>query len=99
MTVPGPGPNEIRNETAPTDDTEEADESAPAPAAKTEAKATDEDEDGGSEDDDDDDEARPVNRDPYSNLDGAFGNYVTDQPRPMAANARGRANEEDDVLF
>jgi AP-2 complex subunit beta-1 len=25
----------------------------------------------------------PSNTDPYSNLDGAFGNYVADEPRPM----------------
>jgi AP-2 complex subunit beta-1 len=36
-------------------------------------------------------------QDPYSNLAGAFGNYLADEPRPM--NNAGRNREEDDLLF
>ena len=38
--------------------------------------------------------------DPYSNLGGAFGNYLADEPRPMASvNHRTRHGDEDDPLF
>jgi hypothetical protein len=52
-----------------------------------------------SESDDADDD--PVGTsDPYSNLDGAFGNYLADEPRPMASvNNRSRHGDEDDLLF
>ncbi|KAF9480124.1 Adaptor protein complex beta subunit [Pholiota conissans] len=99
VSVPGPGPNEPRAQ-APIVDTEEPD-GPPPPHGETKKSLADENSEGddvGSEQDDDD--AAPVARDPYSNLDGAFGNYVTDQPQPMAANNRGAgANEHDDLLF
>lgn len=39
-------------------------------------------------------------QDPYSNLDGAFGNYLADEPQPIAASHRaGRHNDLDDLLF
>ncbi|KAJ2930827.1 hypothetical protein H1R20_g6274, partial [Candolleomyces eurysporus] len=42
--------------------------------------------------------SRTRNDDPYSNLDGAFGSYLADEPRPMGASAhQGRHN--DDLLF
>lgn len=54
--------------------------------------------DGGS-DRDDADLSPSQSKDPYSNLDGAFGNYLADEPRPMnSANHRGRHDEED-LLF
>ena len=37
------------------------------------------------------------NTDPYSNLDGAFGNYIADEPRPMQ-NVQ-QSGIEDDLLF
>ncbi len=56
--------------------------------------------DDGIIDDDDDDEPRgAANNDPYSNLGGAFGNYLADEPKPMqAGNHNGRHGEED-LLF
>jgi AP-2 complex subunit beta-1 len=51
-------------------------------------------EDAGS--DQDEGNARPNGKqDPYSNLDGAFGNYLADEPQPMAAGNRA----VDDLLF
>lgn len=35
--------------------------------------------------------------DPYSNLDGAFGNYIADEPRPMQDVQQ--SGMEDDLLF
>ncbi|KAF8959044.1 adaptin N terminal region-domain-containing protein [Flammula alnicola] len=103
ISVPGPGPNEPRA-SAP----EAVDEGVDLPAPPVEPKPShlngdDEGEDGGSDQDQDDDSAEPIGtaeRDPYSNLDGAFGTYTADEPRPMAASTRGgRPNEEDDLLF
>jgi hypothetical protein len=56
----------------------------------------DHEEDGGA---DDDEEAPRAVGDPYSNLDGAFGNYMADQPRPMTANNHGKTEDDDDLLF
>ncbi|KAF9532938.1 Adaptor protein complex beta subunit [Crepidotus variabilis] len=53
------------------------------------------------EDDDDDVAPLPKSDDPYANLAGAFGTYMADEPRPMAAGGgggRGR-NDLDDLLF
>ncbi|KAJ7063260.1 adaptin N terminal region-domain-containing protein [Mycena amicta] len=46
--------------------------------------------------DDDDDDAPTKSRDPYSNLDGAFANYLADEPRPLKS---GQRQDEDDLLF
>jgi AP-2 complex subunit beta-1 len=55
-----------------------------------------EDEDAGSDQDEGD--AKPNGKhDPYSNLDGAFGNYLADEPQPIAAS--NRAGDLDDLLF
>ncbi|KJA20194.1 hypothetical protein HYPSUDRAFT_203899 [Hypholoma sublateritium FD-334 SS-4] len=101
VTVPGPGPNEARSDPAPTINAADSDGPPPVQSKRTDVQADDEEDDAGSEqDDDDDDDNTPAIRDPYSNLDGAFGNYVTDQPRPMAANkGGGRSHDEDDLLF
>ncbi|TFK29899.1 adaptor protein complex AP-1 [Coprinopsis marcescibilis] len=52
------------------------------------------------DEDQSDEEDKPVqntrSKDPYSNLDSAFGNYLVDQPKPM--DHRGRHND-DDLLF
>jgi AP-2 complex subunit beta-1 len=42
-------------------------------------------------------EYEPSSADPYSNLDGAFGNYVADKPRPMQ-DVR-QSGIDDDLLF
>lgn len=101
VTVPGPGPNESHS--TPSEqivDTQDVDhvEQAPPPAPK--APHTERDEEG--DDAGSDDDAHPTGPagDPYSNLDGAFGNYMADEPRPMAASSRGgRPNDDDDLLF
>lgn len=71
----------------------EAKPSPPIPSVSNDVDATQ------SESDDAEDE--PVGAtDPYSNLDGAFSNYLADQPRPMASvNHRTREGEEEDLLF
>lgn len=56
----------------------------------------DEDAEAGVDGDDDDDIGNPV-ADPYANLDGAFGGYLADQPRPMIGHQRGN-NDLDDLL-
>lgn len=80
-------------------DTQDVDhvEQAPPPAPKTPyAERDEEGDDAGSDQDD----TAPAAGDPYSNLDGAFGNYMADEPRPMAASGRGgRPNDDDDLLF
>jgi len=97
VSVPGPGPNEPRAQ-APVIDTDESDDLPPPPPGPKASIADDDNDDDDEGSDQDDDDAAPVARDPYSNLDGAFGNYVTDQPQPMAANNRGE-NGQDDLLF
>jgi hypothetical protein len=46
--------------------------------------------------DDDDDEVTHETNDPYSNMDGAFGSYLADEPQPMGKSQRG---DLDDLLF
>jgi AP-2 complex subunit beta-1 len=63
----------------------------------TDAAPSDSGYDNGEEDTDD--EPRGPG-DPYSNLDGAFSNYLADEPQPITAgNHRGRHGDEDDLLF
>jgi AP-2 complex subunit beta-1 len=51
----------------------------------------------GDDDDEDEDERQPRQaNDPYSNLDGAFANYLADAPQPLTGS---RNNDDDDVLF
>lgn len=47
---------------------------------------------------DDDDAVPNTASDPYSNMDGAFGNYMADEPQPMAA-GKGSRGDLDDLLF
>jgi len=73
-------------------------EQAPPPAPKT--PHTDEEGDDAGSDQEVTGPVGPAAGDPYSNLDGAFGNYMADEPRPMAASSRaGRPNDDDDLLF
>lgn len=103
--VPGPGP--IESHSAPTDlvatdqpEGEAEAEETTQPGPKTSLIDDEEGEDLGS---DQEDEAVATagkeGRDPYSNLDGAFGNYVADEPKPMGANSRGGRHDDDDLLF
>lgn len=73
--------------------TPEAKPTPPIPSVSNDADAT--------QTESDDAEDEPVGpTDPYSNLDGAFGNYLADQPRPMASvNHRTRNGDEEDLLF
>ncbi|TDL27532.1 Adaptor protein complex beta subunit [Rickenella mellea] len=52
---------------------------------------------GNDEEDEDaeEEEDRPQNNDPYAGLDGAFGGYAADQPRPMG----GKRGDDEDLLF
>lgn len=93
--VPGPGPNESHSGLSTTDNPDHPE----AVASREPRPNQGEDEDAGS--DQDEDNAQPnSNQDPYSNLDGAFGNYLADEPQPItASNRAGRHNEVDDLLF
>ncbi|PPQ78078.1 hypothetical protein CVT25_015612 [Psilocybe cyanescens] len=104
--VPGPGPIEshaVNAELVTTDQPEaeaDAEETMTTGAPKSSLLDDDEGEDLGS---DQEDEAVATagkeGRDPYSNLGGAFGNYVADEPKPMGANSRGGRHDDDDLLF
>lgn len=98
INVPGPGPTEpqpAEPEPEPPVPTivPVAKPEPPIPAVSNDTDATQ------SESDDAEDE--PVGApDPYSNLDGAFRDYLADQPLPMASvNHRTRHGDEDDLLF
>ncbi|KAF9500909.1 Adaptor protein complex beta subunit [Pleurotus eryngii] len=69
--------------------------SKPEPELPKSISSPTEDDEAG---DDGDDHAPPQakSNDPYANLGGAFGGYVTDEPRPMGA---GRNGDIDDLLF
>jgi AP-2 complex subunit beta-1 len=106
VTVPGPGPVEPTRESDsnPTTDrllpSAEVLQNKPPPSTPTEEAGnllteSAEDEDGNADRDVDDDIPAKAN-DPYSNLDGAFGNYLIDEPRPVL---RGQHGDEDDLLF
>ena len=99
VSIPGPGPSEPKVQTpssllelkpvpatldsTPTD--------SPSPVLPTSREAGD----SSSDQDDDVDPAAAGAHDPYSNLEGAFGNYLADEPRPM----KGGRHNDDDLLF
>src|SRR5271154_5418751 len=90
ITVPGPGPVETHGE-----DVMASTATLPNPASKPPPLVPPDNEDRsvaergrGEEGDGDGDEDELVGRratsnDPYSNLDGAFRNYLQDEPRPL----------------
>lgn len=96
INVPGPGPIESHSSNL-------IDESPPPPPPASEKKSpnpqaaeskTEESTEG---DAGSDQEAETTGADdPYANLDGAFGNYLADEPRPLGATAR---NDLNDLLF
>ncbi|KAF7304845.1 AP complex subunit beta [Mycena kentingensis (nom. inval.)] len=97
VSVEGPGPVESHQHAAdepPPPPPSDAAISKPTPPIPAASSAEDEDDNS----DDDGPPAKPQqnSNDPYSNLDGAFGNYLADEPRPMAGQ---RQQDEDDLLF
>lgn len=101
ISVPGPGPKESHSRDA---DTEADVPALPSKAAVEDSPSTSSQQEPDSDDaflDDDDDEPKgPANDDPYSNLGGAFGTYLADEPKPMGAGShKGRHGEEEDLLF
>ncbi|KAJ6547517.1 adaptin N terminal region-domain-containing protein [Mycena capillaripes] len=95
VSVPGPGPSEPheREDTPPP----LPDVPKPTPPIPSEGESGDNASDDDGEADADDEPRGRSDGDPYSNLDGAFGNYVADEPRPM--NAGGRQGDDEDLLF
>jgi len=97
VNVPGPGPTESHSTqsgfvTTNTDLPE-------AVPSKESSLNQEEDEDAGSDQDEGNVKSNGK-QDPYSNLDGAFGNYLADEPQPIAASNRaGRHGDLDDLLF
>ncbi|KAF5381023.1 hypothetical protein D9615_003918 [Tricholomella constricta] len=102
INIPGPGPSEPRIDEAhiSADDTPATESAPPAPPAPSSSNFSKEADISSDHDDGDDDEP-PRAADPYSNLDGAFGNYLQDEPRPMAAGNQqaNRHGDLDDLLF
>ena len=101
VNVPGPGPTESHSAqsgflTTDNPDNPDLPEAAPSKESRLNQE---EDEEVGSDQDEDD--VKPNSKqDPYSNLDGAFGNYLADEPQPIAASNRaGRHGDLDDLLF
>ena len=100
INVPGPGPIESHSAQSGflTTDNPDLPEAVPSKESRPNQK---EDEDAGSDQDEDEGNVEPTGKhDPYSNLDGAFGNYLADEPQPIAASTRaGRHGDLDDLLF
>ncbi|KAL0946946.1 hypothetical protein HGRIS_013105 [Hohenbuehelia grisea] len=97
-------PNEPASGSAPPPPVAEPSRSKPAPPIPptTPTSPTSASDEQTGEDVDPDEDVAPAKdpKDPYANLMGAFGNYSTDEPRPMGAeNHRGRNGEIDDLLF
>ena len=97
INVPGPGPNESHSAQSELLTTDNSD--TPEAPSKESRPNEEEDEDAGS-DQDEGNAKLNGKHDPYSNLDGAFGNYLADEPQPIAASNRaGRHGDLDDLLF
>ncbi|KAF9464650.1 adaptin N terminal region-domain-containing protein [Collybia nuda] len=97
ISVSGPGPSESHNSDVTITMPARAADTRLAPLVPPVQPAHQRDADTNSDHDDDEPTG---SADPYSNLDGAFGNYLADEPRPIAAgNSRARHGDEDDLLF
>jgi AP-2 complex subunit beta-1 len=98
VNVPGPGPTESHSAQSGflIKDNPDLPEAVPFEEPRLNQE---EDDDAGS--DQDEGNVKPNGKqDPYSNLDGAFGNYLADEPQPIAASNRaGRHGDLDDLLF
>ncbi|KAG6854317.1 hypothetical protein C0991_008212 [Blastosporella zonata] len=101
INVPGPGPSESHNTSVPENINLATKPSPPIPSSPTVSKVAGSTSDHGGEDDEDDEDDGPRGADPYSNLDGAFGNYLQDEPRPMGTGNQqaSRHADLDDLLF
>ncbi|KAF8654093.1 hypothetical protein AX16_003626 [Volvariella volvacea WC 439] len=108
--VPGPGPVEPGKSLVSTEDTNEQPPppiakspvpTAPAQAQGIERPSTDARQNSVLiEADNDEEDEPPAQKDPYSNLDSAFGTYLADEPRPIGPGAQnGRHGVDDDLLF
>ena len=76
---------------------EEAPPSIPPPLLLSNAEAGRRDDRGGGDGEEDEPKSPGPAKDPYSNLDGAFVNYLqADDPKPIN---RGRNADDDDLLF
>lgn len=93
--VAGPGPAEPVVQSIPPSPLVKPSLAVPPVARGADSPSVESDE--VAEDADADDEPRGAG-DPYSDLDGAFGNYLADQPRPITAGNRAHG-DEDDLLF
>jgi hypothetical protein len=99
ISVAGPGPAEthMRKPSPPPINT-----SKPPPPIPTESSSESRDlldmDEAASSDVDDEDAVPNSASDPYSNIDGAFGNYMADEPQPMVA-GKGSRGDLDDLLF
>ncbi|KAF9246556.1 adaptin N terminal region-domain-containing protein [Melanogaster broomeanus] len=109
VTVPGPGPIEPHNRNQTGDAVPDTlklapplpsgegdllgDNNSTEPQGRSGERYEDADADG-----DDDDIPNNKAADPYADLDGAFGGYLADEPRPMAAH-RGGNGDVDVLLF
>lgn len=94
IVVAGPGPQEPtvhKRDPAPV-----APLSKPLPQPEEAADA--EEQDNGVESDREDGPGQPKPDDPYSSLQDAFRDYLTDRPQPIAPSNRQR-HDDDDLLF
>ena len=105
VTIAGPGPPETHTrKPSPPPIPVDIDISKPPPPIPTESSPSSESKDllemdeTTSPDIDDDDAVPSMANDPYSNIDSAFGNYMADEPQPMAA-GKGSRGDLDDLLF
>ena len=105
VTVAGPGPPETHTrKPSPPPIPVDIDTTKPPPPIPTESSPSSESKDllemdeTTSPDIDDDDAVPSMAHDPYSNIDSAFGNYMADEPQPMAA-GKGSRGDLDDLLF
>jgi hypothetical protein len=105
INVPGPGPVETHTrKPSPPPIPANINTFKPPPPIPTESSPSSESKDlldvneATSPDVDDDDAVPSMANDPYSNIDGAFRNYMADEPQPMAA-GKGSRGDLDDLLF
>ena len=99
ISVAGPGPAEthLRKSSPLPINTSKAPPPIPTESSSESKDLLDLDE-AASPDVDDDDLVPSSTSDPYSNIDGAFGNYMADEPQPMVA-GKGSRRDLDDLLF
>jgi len=99
VNVPGPGPTESHSTVTQSGFVTTNTDLPEAVPSKESSLNQEEDEDAGSDQDEGNVKSNGK-QDPYSNLDGAFGNYLADEPQPIAASNRaGRHGDLDDLLF